>query len=97
MSYEAAARVLGNLQSTRPSEPGRVIGWNLLDPEPKRNERIVTAQQLRDGWYMRIGEVVFRTSYRIISRLESGNYLVEDPKRVGGLGEFSMYEKEEKC
>lgn len=83
------------LKGEKPNS-GKVYGWGLIEPTPERGERIVTPEQLSNGWYMRLGTVVFRTSYRIISRLESGNYLVEDPKQVGGFGEYPMAEPEEK-
>jgi hypothetical protein len=72
-----------------------VIGWDTLE-KAEYGQMILTPEELRQGFYINVLGFLFRTSYRIIRRLESGRYLVGDPK-VEALPEFDCREPEVKC
>ncbi len=77
-----------------PKHDGLVLGWDDVE-RPLHGERVIDAKELAAGFWIRLGPVVFRTSYRIIERLASGRYRVGDPK-VEYLPEYFMGEPEEK-
>jgi hypothetical protein len=77
-----------------PRAGGLVIGWDEVE-RAGRGEMIVTPARLKGGFAVNIGGVRFRTSFKIINKLTSGRYLVEDPS-VRGFSEWPMAEPEEK-
>ena len=43
--------------------------------------RVITPQQLADGYYKRVGVFVRQMRFSLIRRLDDGNYLVWEPTK----------------
>lgn len=53
--------------------------------------RIVTSEQLAEGYLEKIGMLIYERKYRVIGKTQDGNFVVEDPnikeEQNGTVGE----------